>query len=85
VVDHLVIQYSRNDFTTLLSVVLQEQPAMILLLERVLISWSSAIDERSEHKNLRGSDRQSVIPYVHGRMKLYCPSLALPCEPDLFF
>jgi hypothetical protein len=52
---------------------------VVLLLERGLVSWLSAIDERSEHKDLRGSDRRSVIPYSHGRMGLYCP-----CEPEPF-
>jgi hypothetical protein len=46
-----------------------------------LISWSLAMslamDEHSGHGDLRGSDRLSVIPYVHGRMELYC--LSLPC------
>jgi hypothetical protein len=68
----------RCRFMTLPPVLLQEQPAVVLLLERGLVSWLSAIDERSEHKDLRGSDRQSVIPYNHGRMGLYCPSLSLP-------
>jgi hypothetical protein len=63
---------------TLQLVLLQEQPTVVLLLERALVSWLSAIDERSEHKDLCGSRRRSVIPYIHGRMELYCPSLALP-------
>jgi hypothetical protein len=69
---------------TLLPVLLQEQPAVVLLLEKVLVSWSSAIDERSEHEDLRVSGRRSVIPYVHERIELYCSSLALP-EPFLSF
>jgi hypothetical protein len=44
-------------------------------LERALVSWSSAIDE---HEDLRSSGHRSIIPYIHGRMELYCPSLALP-------
>jgi hypothetical protein len=68
----------QSGFMTLPLVLLQEQPVVVLLLERTLVSWSSAIDERSEHKDLCGSDRRSVIPYVQGRMVLYCPSLALP-------
>jgi hypothetical protein len=63
---------------TLALVLLQEQPTVILLLERALISWSLAIDERGGHKDLCGSSHQSIIPYVHGRMKLYYSSLALP-------
>jgi hypothetical protein len=57
------------------------------LLEGALVSWSLAMDERDGHEDLRGSDRRSVIPYVHGRMKLYCsslPCLSLPiCPPAL--
>jgi hypothetical protein len=68
----------QSDFTTLPPVLLQEQPAMVLLLERVLVSWSLAMDEHNRHEDLRGSNRQSVIPYVHGRIELYCSSLALP-------
>jgi hypothetical protein len=50
---------------------IQEQPTVVLLLERVLVSWSLAMDERGGHKDLRGSDRQSVIPYIHRRTELY--------------
>jgi hypothetical protein len=60
---------------TLSLVLLQEQSAMVLLLERDLISWLLAIDERGEHEDLRGSSRRSVIPYVYRRMELYCLSL----------
>jgi hypothetical protein len=35
------------------------------------------MDERGGHKDLCGSDRWSVIPYVHGRTELYCSSM--PC------
>jgi hypothetical protein len=48
---------------------------MVLLLEGALVSWSLAMDECAGHEDLRGSGRQSVIPYVHGRTKLYCSSL----------
>jgi hypothetical protein len=51
---------------------------VVLLLKRVLVSWSSAIDEHSEHGDLRDSDHRSIISYVHGRMKLYYSRLALP-------
>jgi hypothetical protein len=66
----------RSDFTTLPPVLLQEQPTMVLLLERALVSWSLAMDERGGHEDLCGSDRQSVIPYVHRRTELYCSSLS---------
>jgi hypothetical protein len=65
-------------------VLLQEQPAVVLLLERVLVSWSLDMDEHGGHEDSRGSDRQSVIPYVHGRTELYCSSLlclSLPIYP----
>jgi hypothetical protein len=63
---------------TLPPVLLQEQPTVILLLEEALVSWSLAMDKRDGHEDLRGSGRQSVIPYVHKRTELYCSSLALP-------
>jgi hypothetical protein len=63
---------------------LQEQPIVVLLLEKALVPWSSTIDERSEHEDLRVLVRRSVIPYVHERIELYCSSLALP-EPFLSF
>jgi hypothetical protein len=59
---------------------------VVLLLERDLVSWSLAMDERSGHEDLRGSGRQSVIPYIHGRTELYCssqPCLSLPICPPL--
>jgi hypothetical protein len=49
---------------------------VVLLLEGALVSWSLAMDERGGHENLRGSDRRSVIPYVHGRTELYCSSMS---------
>jgi hypothetical protein len=67
---------------------------VVLLLEGPLVSWSLAMDERGGHEDLRGSGRQSVIPYVHGRTELYCSSLYEPehfsptpvkrCLPDPF-
>jgi hypothetical protein len=68
----------RSGFMTLPPVLLQEQPAVILLLKMTLVSWSLAIDEHDEREDLHGSGHQNVIPYVHGRMELYCSSLALP-------
>jgi hypothetical protein len=59
-----------------LSVLLQEQLAVIFLLEETLVSWSLAMDERGEHENLRGSGRRSIIPYVHERTELYCSSMS---------
>jgi hypothetical protein len=35
------------------------------------------MDECGGHEDLHGSDRQSVISYIHGRTELYCSSL--PC------
>jgi hypothetical protein len=48
---------------------------VVLLLEGDLVSWSLAMDERSGHEYLRGSDRRSVIPYIHERTKLYYSSV----------
>jgi hypothetical protein len=45
---------------------LQEQPAVVLLLDGALVSWSLAMDEHGGHEDLRGSSHRSVIPYVHG-------------------
>jgi hypothetical protein len=45
---------------------------MVLLLEGVFVSWLLALGEHGGHDDLRGSDRLSVIPYVHGRTELYC-------------
>jgi hypothetical protein len=65
---------------------LQEQPVVVLLLEGALVSWLLGMHERSDHDDLRGSGRQSVIPYIHGRTELYCtnlPCLSLPICPPL--
>jgi hypothetical protein len=46
---HFFISYfCRSDFVTLSPVLLLEHPVVLLLLERVLISWSSAINEHGE-------------------------------------
>jgi hypothetical protein len=29
-----------------------------------------AMEEHGGHEDLRGSDHQSIIPYIHGRMKV---------------
>jgi hypothetical protein len=65
-------KYCRSGFATLPSVPLQEQPAVVLLLEGALVSWSLAMDEHDGHEDLCGSGHRSVIPYVHGRTELYC-------------
>jgi hypothetical protein len=67
---------------TFSSVLLYEQLTVVLLLEGALVSWSLAIDERGGHEDLYGSDRQSVIPYVHGRTEFYCSSLSCLCDPE---
>jgi hypothetical protein len=43
-----------------------------------LVSWSLAMDERGGHKDLFGSSRWSITPYVHRRTELYCSSLYEP-------
>jgi hypothetical protein len=50
---------------------------VVLLLEGALVSWLLAMDKHGGHGDLRGSGHQSVIPYVHGRMELYCCVLVL--------
>jgi hypothetical protein len=54
---------------------------VILLLERGLVSWSLAVDERGGHEDLRGSVRRIIIPYAHGRTELYCSSLSCLSVP----
>jgi hypothetical protein len=78
------LRFCRSGFTTLPPVPLQEQPAVVFLLGRALVSWSLDIDKRGGHEDLRGSDRWSVIPYVHERTELYCSSLSCLCEPEPF-
>jgi hypothetical protein len=56
---------------------------VVLLLGTTLASWLLAMDERGGHQDLRGSGRRSVIPYVHGRIELYCLRLTLH-EPFIF-
>jgi hypothetical protein len=72
------LTWCRSGFTTLPPVLLQEQPAVVLCMERALVSWLLARDGHGEHSGLRGSCRRSVTPYVHGRRELYCSSLASP-------
>jgi hypothetical protein len=42
---------------TFSSVLLHEQSAVVLLLDRSLVSWSLTIDERGGYEDLRGSGR----------------------------
>jgi hypothetical protein len=56
---------------------------VVLLLERCLVSWSQAMDERDGHEDLCGSGRQSVIHYVHRRTELYYSSLLCLSLPFL--
>jgi hypothetical protein len=53
---------------------------VVLLLERTLISWSLAMDERGGHEDLCGSGHRSIIPYVHERTGVVLLKPALP-EP----
>jgi hypothetical protein len=55
---------------------------VVLLLEGVVVYWSLAMNEHGRHKDLHGSGRWSIIPYVHGRTELYCSSL--PCMAAFF-
>jgi hypothetical protein len=67
----------RSGFVTLPPVLLQEQPAVVLLLEGALVSWSLAVDEHSGYEDLHGSGHRSVIPYIHRRTELYCAQACL--------
>jgi hypothetical protein len=73
----------RSGFATFPPELLQEQPVVVLLLEGDFVSWSLAMDEHNGLEDLRGSGRRSVIPYVRGRIELYCSNLYEP-EPFLF-
>jgi F-type H+-transporting ATPase subunit beta len=61
-----IVGSCRSGFTTLLPVSLQEQPAVVLLLEGLRSYKVLVIREYGGHEDLCGSDRRSVIPYVHG-------------------
>jgi hypothetical protein len=57
---------------------------VVHLLEGALVSWSLAMDECGGHEDLHSSRCQSIIPYIHGRIELYCsslPCLSLPFHP----
>jgi hypothetical protein len=62
----------RSGFVTLPPEPLQEQSGVVLLWGMPLASWLLALGERGGHDDLCDSGRLSVIPYVHGRTKLYC-------------
>jgi hypothetical protein len=61
----MFIPYCRRGFTTLPPVPLQEQPVVVLLLEGLRSYKVLVIRKYGGHKDLRGSDHRSVIPYVH--------------------
>jgi hypothetical protein len=73
----------QSGFMTLPPVPLQGQPVVVLLLEMASVPWSLAMNEHGGHQDLRGSGRQSVIPYIHGRTELYCSRLS--CLSLFFF
>jgi hypothetical protein len=50
---------------------------VVLLLEGLRSHEELAIRGYGGHEDLRGLGRWSIIPYVHGRMKLYCRVLVL--------
>jgi hypothetical protein len=56
----------RSGFMTLSPVPLQEQPAVVLLLEGLRSHKVLVIREYDGHEDLRGSGHRSVIPYVYG-------------------
>jgi hypothetical protein len=55
----------------------QEQSAVVLLWRRYLASWLLALGEHGGDNDLHGSDRLSIIPYVHGKTELYCAQACL--------
>jgi hypothetical protein len=56
----------RSGFGKLPQVLLPEQPVVVLLLGRALVSWLSAMDEHDEQADFCGSGCRSAIPYIHG-------------------
>jgi hypothetical protein len=50
---------------TLSSVFPEEQPTVVFLLERDLVSRMLAMDEHGGHEDLRGLGRWNVTTYVH--------------------
>jgi hypothetical protein len=46
--------------------------AVVLLLKGLRSHEVLAMKEYDGHEDLRGSGHRSAIPYVHGRMELYC-------------
>jgi hypothetical protein len=50
---------------------------VVLLLEGLRSHEVLVMREYGGHEDLHGSGRRSVIPYVHGRMELYCCILVL--------
>jgi hypothetical protein len=70
--------FYQSGFRTFSTELLHKQSVVVSLLERVLVSWSLAMDEHGGHKDLRGSDHQSVIPYVHRITRVILLKPALP-------
>jgi hypothetical protein len=50
---------------------------VVLLWGRHLASWLLALGERGGHDDLHDSGWLSVIPYVYGRIELYCAQTCL--------
>jgi hypothetical protein len=50
---------------------------VVLLLEGLRSHEVLAMSEYGGHEDLRGLGRRCVIPYVHGRIELYCCVLVL--------
>jgi hypothetical protein len=57
----------QSGFTTFSPALLLEQSVVVYLLERAYVSRMLAIEEHDGDETLRGSDRQSVTPYIHRR------------------
>jgi hypothetical protein len=63
---YLTRQMSKWFYDTSTGTAPRERSAVVLLLEGALVSWLLAMREYGGYEDLRGSDRRSVIPYVHG-------------------
>jgi hypothetical protein len=57
---------------------------VVLLLEGDLVSWLLAMREYGGYEDLRGSDRRSVIPYVHGVKGVVLLCLSARLRSSLF-
>jgi hypothetical protein len=55
----------------------RSSPLWFFFWGRHLASWLLALGERGGHGDLHSSGRLSVIPYIYGRIELYCAQACL--------